>query len=49
MKSINNIFFSYMYVCVDGVVHFVMGLIIMIHHMKYTCLQITQFFYFCAF
>jgi hypothetical protein len=30
-------FFSYMYMCIDVVVHFVMGLIIMIHHKKFTC------------
>jgi hypothetical protein len=41
-------FFSYMYMCVDVVVHFVMGLLIMIHHKKYTCLQIVQLLHLCA-
>jgi hypothetical protein len=41
-------FFSYMYVCVDVVVHFVMGLVTMIHHKKYTCLQTIQFIHLCA-
>jgi len=41
-------FFSYMYVCVNVFVHFVMGLVIMIHRKKYTCLQIIQFFHWCA-
>jgi hypothetical protein len=36
-------FFSYMYMCVNVVVHFVMGLVTMIHHKKYTCLQTFQF------
>jgi hypothetical protein len=31
-------FFSYTYVCVDVVVHFKMGLVIMIRHKKYTYL-----------
>ncbi len=44
-----NGFFSYMYMCVDVVVHFVMGLVIMIHLKKYTCLQIFQFFHLCAY
>jgi predicted neutral ceramidase superfamily lipid hydrolase len=38
--------FFYMCVCVNVVVHFVMGLVTMIHHKKYTCLQIIQFFSF---
>jgi hypothetical protein len=29
-------------------VHFVMGLVRMIYHKKYTCLQIVQFFHLCA-
>jgi uncharacterized membrane protein YeiH len=33
-----NGFFSYMHMCVDVIVHFVMGLVTMIHHKKYTCL-----------
>ncbi len=41
-------FFFYMYVCVGVVVHFVMGLVTMIHHKKYTCLQIVQFLHLCA-
>jgi len=48
MKFTNNMIFSYMYMCVDVVVHFVMGLVIMIHHKKYTRLQIVQFFHLCA-
>jgi hypothetical protein len=32
-------YFSYMYACVNVVVHFVMDLITMIHHKKHTCLQ----------
>jgi cell division protein FtsN len=49
MKSTNNmVFFSYMYVYVGVVVHFVMGLVTMIHHKKYTCLQTIQFFHLCA-
>ncbi len=40
-------FFSYMYVCVD-IVHFVMGLVRMIHHKKYTSLQTFQFLHLCA-
>jgi fluoride ion exporter CrcB/FEX len=49
MKSTNNmVFFPYMYVCVNVVMHFVMGLVTMIHHKKYTCLQIVQFFHVCA-
>jgi hypothetical protein len=39
--------FLNMYVCVD-VVHFVMGLVTMIHHMEYTCLQIIQFIHLCV-
>jgi hypothetical protein len=42
-------FFSYMYMCVIIIVHFVMGLVIMIHHKKKTCLQTVQFFHLCAF
>jgi hypothetical protein len=38
MKSTNNIFFFYMYMYVDDVVHFVMGLLTMIHQKKYICL-----------
>jgi len=34
MKIVNTIFFL-MYVCVDVIVHFVMGLVTMIHHKKY--------------
>jgi len=34
---------------VNVVVHFVMGLVIIIHHKKYTCLQTIQFFHLCAF
>jgi hypothetical protein len=49
MKSTNMVFFSYMYVCVNVVVHFVMSLVTMIHHKKYTCLQTFQFFPLCAF
>jgi hypothetical protein len=50
MKSTNNFFiFIYMYTCVDVVVHFVMDLVTMIHHKKYTCLQNVQFFHLCAF
>jgi hypothetical protein len=49
MKFTNNIFFSYIYVCVDIVVHFVMGLVTMIHHKKYTCVPIIQFLHLCAF
>jgi hypothetical protein len=31
--------FSYMYMCVDDVVvHFVVGLVIILHHKNYTCL-----------
>jgi hypothetical protein len=41
-------FFSYMYMCIDVVVHFIMGLVIMIHHIKYTYLQIIQFFHLCT-
>jgi hypothetical protein len=41
-------FIFYMYMCVNVVVHFVMGLVIMIHHKTYTCLQIIQFFHLCA-
>ncbi len=41
-------FFSYMYVCVDLVVHFVMGLVTMIHHKKYRCLQTVQFLHLCV-
>jgi len=41
-------FFSYMYVCVD-VVHFVMGLVKLIHHKKYTCLHTIQFFHLYVF
>jgi len=48
MKFTNNVVFFYMYMCVN-VVHFVMGLVTMIHHKKYTCLQTFQFFHFCAF
>jgi hypothetical protein len=44
-----NGFFSYMYMCVDVVVHFVMGLVATIHHKKYTCLHNFQFFRLCAF
>jgi hypothetical protein len=35
--------FFYMYVCFDVVMHFVMSLVTMIHHKKYTCLQIIPF------
>jgi hypothetical protein len=38
--------FFYMYMCVNVVVHFVRSLVTMIHHKKYTCLQIIQFFSF---
>jgi hypothetical protein len=31
-------FFPYMYACVNVVVHFVVDLVIMIHHKKYACL-----------
>ncbi len=42
-------FFSYMCVCVCVcVVHFVMGLVTMIHHKKYMCLQTIDFFHLCA-
>jgi hypothetical protein len=41
-------FFSYMYMCVDVVVHFIMDLVTMIHHKKYTRLQTVQFFHLCA-
>ncbi len=41
--------FSYMYVCVDIVVHFIIGLVTMIHYKKYTCLQMVQFHHLCAF
>jgi len=40
--------FFYMYMCVDVVVHFVMSLVTMIHHKKYTCLQTVQFLHLCA-
>jgi hypothetical protein len=40
--------FSYMYVCVD-VVHFIMSLIKLMHHKKYTCLHIVQFFHLYVF
>jgi hypothetical protein len=50
MKPTNNIvFFFYMYVCVDVIVHFVMGLVTMIHHEKYTCVPTIQFIHLCAF
>jgi hypothetical protein len=50
MESSNNmVFFSYMYMCVDVVVHFVMGLVTMICHNKYTCLQTFYFLHLCAF
>jgi hypothetical protein len=42
-------FFFYMYVCVDVIVHFVMGLVTMIHHEKYTCVPTIQFIHLCAF
>jgi hypothetical protein len=42
-------FFSYMYTCVDVVVHFAMDLVTMIYHKKCTCLQTIQFFHLCAF
>jgi len=42
-------FFSYMYTCVDVVMHFAMDLVTMIHHKKYTCLQTIQFLHLCAF
>jgi len=38
-----------MYVCVDVIVHFVMGLVTMIHHEKYTCVPTIQFIHLCAF
>ncbi len=41
--------FFYMYMCVNVVVHFVMGLVTMIHHKKYAYLQTFQFFHLCAF
>jgi hypothetical protein len=40
-------FFSYIYVCVDVVVDFVMGLVIMVHHKKSTCLKTIQFLHLC--
>jgi hypothetical protein len=49
MKFTNNMVFSYMYVCVDIVVHFEIGLVTIIHHKKYICLQTFQFFHLCAF
>jgi hypothetical protein len=42
-------FFSYMYVCVNVVVHFVMALVTMIHHKKYTSLQTFQFLHLSVF
>jgi hypothetical protein len=36
--------FFYMYMCVNVIVHFVMGLVILIHHKKYTYLCIIQLF-----
>jgi hypothetical protein len=36
-------FFFYIYLCVDIVVHFIIGLITIMHHKKYTCLQMVQF------
>ncbi len=42
-------FFFYMYMCVDSIVHFVMVLVTMIYHKKYTCLQIVQFLHLYAF
>jgi hypothetical protein len=36
--------FSYMYMCVN-VVNFVMGLIKLMHHKKYTCLHTIQIFH----
>ncbi len=41
-------FYFYMYMCFDIVVYFVMGLVIIIHHEKYTCLQTIQFVHLCA-
>jgi len=42
-------YFSYMCVCVDIVVHFVMGLVKLIHHKKYKCSQNVQFLHLYVF
>jgi len=47
MKFTNGIIiFSYIYTCVDVVVHFAIDLVTMIYHKKCTCLQTIQFFSF---
>jgi hypothetical protein len=49
MKFTNNMFFfSYMYACVNVILHFALGLVTMINYKKYTHVQIVQFFNLCA-
>jgi hypothetical protein len=48
MESTNNMVFFLTCMCVDVVVHFIIGLVTMIHHKKYTCLQTIQFLHLCA-